>query len=65
VRENPLDELWLLDARDHLQAPAAAHALLDLDPEYAYMDAPTLPSSLFMMAGRIRLHPYIEVAPFF
>jgi hypothetical protein len=33
VRENPLDELGLLDARNHLQPPAAAHALLDLDPE--------------------------------
>jgi hypothetical protein len=31
VREDPLDDLRLLDARDQLQAPAAAHALLDLD----------------------------------
>jgi hypothetical protein len=33
VREHPLDELRLLDAGNHLQPPAAAHALLDLDPE--------------------------------
>jgi hypothetical protein len=26
--------LRLLEARDHLQAPAAAHALLDLNPEH-------------------------------
>jgi hypothetical protein len=36
VRENVLDQLRLLDARDHLQAPAAARALLDLDPEHAF-----------------------------
>jgi hypothetical protein len=35
VRENAFDQLRLLDARDHLQAPTAAGALLDLDPEYA------------------------------
>jgi hypothetical protein len=33
VRENPLNELRLLDARNHLQAPAAVPAPLDLDPE--------------------------------
>jgi hypothetical protein len=35
VRKNALDELRLLNTRDHSQAPAAAPALLDLDPEYA------------------------------
>jgi hypothetical protein len=34
VRKDPLDELRLLDARDHSQTPAAARALLDLDPEH-------------------------------
>jgi sporulation protein YlmC with PRC-barrel domain len=33
--ENPLDQLRLLDARDHFQPPTAAHALLDLDAEHA------------------------------
>jgi hypothetical protein len=35
LRENPLNQLQLLDAGDHFQPPAAAHALLDLDPEHA------------------------------
>jgi hypothetical protein len=35
VRENPFDDLRLLDARDYLQTPTAARALLDLDPEHA------------------------------
>jgi hypothetical protein len=35
VRENAFDQLPLLDARDHFEAPAAARALLDLDPEHA------------------------------
>jgi hypothetical protein len=33
VRQDPLDQLRFLDARDHSQPPAAACALLDLDPE--------------------------------
>ncbi len=35
LRKDPLDELRLLDTRNHFQPPAAAHALLDLDPEHA------------------------------
>jgi hypothetical protein len=35
VRENPFDQLRLLNARNHFQAPTATHALLDLDPERA------------------------------
>ena len=34
MRENALDQLRLLDARDHLQASAATRALLNLDPEH-------------------------------
>ena len=33
VRENALDQLRLLDARDDVQASAATRALLNLDPE--------------------------------
>jgi hypothetical protein len=33
LRGKPLDQLLLLDARNHLEPPAAAHTLLDLDPE--------------------------------
>jgi hypothetical protein len=36
VRENAFNELRLLDARDHVQAPTAAHALLDLDPKHPF-----------------------------
>ena len=35
VRENLLDQLRILEARDYLQPSAAARALLDLDPEDA------------------------------
>jgi hypothetical protein len=35
MREDALDQLRLLDARNHLEPPAAAHTLLDLDPEHA------------------------------
>jgi transposase len=34
MRQYPLDELRILDAGDHLEPPAAAGALLDLDGEY-------------------------------
>lgn len=33
MRENLLDQLRILEARDYLQPSAAAHALLDLDPK--------------------------------
>jgi hypothetical protein len=38
VRENPLNQLRLLDAGNHFQAPAAAHAPLDLDAARASFD---------------------------
>jgi hypothetical protein len=60
VPENPLDYGLLLDAGDHPELPATTSASLYVDGEHPYMDAPTLPSFLFMTAGRIRLHPYIR-----
>jgi hypothetical protein len=36
VRENPLNQFPLLDARDHFQAPEAARTLLELDPEHPF-----------------------------
>ena len=37
--EDPLDDLRLLDAGDHFEPPAAARALLDLNPEHS-LEAP-------------------------
>jgi hypothetical protein len=31
VRQYPFDDRWILDARDHLERPAAAPADLDVD----------------------------------
>ena len=35
AREDPLDEIRFLDARDHLEPPAAVPAALDVDGEDA------------------------------
>jgi hypothetical protein len=42
VRENPLNELRFLDARDRLQPPAAAHALRTGNPSGAHGATNTL-----------------------
>jgi hypothetical protein len=34
ARSTAFDQLRLLDARDHFEAPTTTRALLDLDPEY-------------------------------
>jgi lysophospholipase L1-like esterase len=59
VRENAFDELRLLDARDHLQAPAAACALLDLEdrsllPEYSRDGVHLTESGYDVWAGELR-----------